>query len=62
MWAPTFRSVSANFSQSVSEASKTVTTIATPVVDAGLQSEVESLTSELIAMRKEIDELRQKNG
>lgn len=57
-----FRSVSANFSQSVSEASRTVTTIATPVVDAGLQSEVESLTSELIAMRKEIDELRQKNG
>jgi hypothetical protein len=38
-----------------------VTTVATPVVEPGLQAEVESLTAELIAMRKEIDELKQKN-
>jgi polyhydroxyalkanoate synthesis regulator phasin len=57
-----FRSVSSSFAQANREASKTVTTVATPVVDAGLQSEVESLTNELIAMRKEIDELRQKNN
>ncbi len=56
-----FRSVSANFHQTM-EAPKTVTTVATPVVDAGLQSEVESLTAELIAMRKEIDELKQKDS
>jgi len=39
-----------------------VTTVATPVVEAGLQAEVESLTAELIAMRKEIDELRNKDS
>jgi polyhydroxyalkanoate synthesis regulator phasin len=60
-----FRSVSASFSGSFSQGSstpKTVTTVATPVVDVQLQSEVESLTAELIAMRKEIDELRQKDS
>jgi polyhydroxyalkanoate synthesis regulator phasin len=54
------RSVSSNFSQNPTMP-KTVTTVATPVVDAGLQAEVEALTAELITMRKEIDELRQKN-
>ncbi len=58
-----FRSFSANFPQpGAPEAPKTVTTVATPVVDTALQSEVESLTAELIAMRKEIEELREKNG
>lgn len=55
-----FRSVSASFTQGAN-APRTVTTVATPVVEAGLQAEVESLTAELIAMRKEIDELKQKN-
>jgi polyhydroxyalkanoate synthesis regulator phasin len=60
-----FRSVSQSFSQSVSQGAadpKTVTTVATPVVDTQLQAEVESLTAELIAIRKEIEELRQKDS
>jgi len=59
-----FRSASENFPDfsTQSKEPKTVTTVATPVVDAGLQAEVESLTAELIAMRKEIDELRNKEG
>lgn len=57
-----FRSVSANLTHQENTVPRTVTTVATPVVDAGLQSEVESLTAELIAMRKEIDELRQKGS
>ena len=56
-----FRSVSANFTHQENTVPKTVTTVATPIVDAGLQSEVESLTAELIAMRAEIDALKQKN-
>lgn len=56
-----FRSVSANFTQQENTVPKTVTTVAIPVVDAELQSEVESLTAELIAMRAEIDALKQKN-
>ncbi len=58
-----FRSVSSTFVDNTTPREpKTVTTVATPVVDVGLQSEVESLTAELIAMRKEIDELRQKDS
>lgn len=57
-----FRSVSSSFSQSAPSAPKTVTTVATPVVDIQLQAEVESLTAELIAIRKEIEELRQKDS
>ncbi|KPQ36764.1 MAG: bZIP transcription factor [Phormidesmis priestleyi Ana] len=56
-----FRSVSTSFGQA-SNSPKTVTTVATPVVDASLQAEVESLTAELVAMRKEIDELKQKDS
>lgn len=53
----------ANFpSSDTSPAPKTVTTVATPVVDTQLQAEVESLTAELIAIRKEIEELRQQNS
>lgn len=40
---------------------RTVTTVATPVVDTELKSEVESLTAELIAMRQEIEALKQGN-
>ena len=58
-----FRSFSSNFPQpGTPEAPKTVTTVATPVVDTQLQSEVESLTNELIEMRKEIEDLRQKDS
>ncbi len=58
-----FRSVSSTFVDNTTpQEPKTVTTVATPVVDAGLQAEVESLTAELIAMRKEIDELRNKDS
>ncbi len=53
----------ANFpSSDTSSTPKTVTTVATPVVDTQLQAEVESLTAELIAIRKEIEELRQQNN
>ncbi len=38
---------------------RTVTTVATPVVDTELKAEVESLTTELIAMRAEIESLKQ---
>lgn len=57
-----FRSVSSNFGQPAPTEPKTVTTVATPVVDTALQSEVESLTAELVAIRKEIEELRQKDS
>lgn len=58
-----FRSVSSTFVDNTTpQEPKTVTTVATPVVEAGLQAEVESLTAELIAMRKEIDELRNKDS
>lgn len=40
---------------------QTVTTVATPVVDTALKAEVESLTAELIAMRSEIESLKQKS-
>lgn len=49
-------------SSDTSSAPKTVTTVATPVVDMQLQAEVESLTAELIAIRKEIEELRQQDS
>lgn len=59
-----FRSVSENLPDFSAQSAtpKTVTTVATPVIDAGLQAEVESLTAELIAMRKEIDELKGKDS
>ncbi len=58
-----FRSVSSTFVQDTTpKEPRTVTTVATPVIDSGLKAEVESLTAELIAMRKEIDELRQKDS
>ncbi|CAN5805962.1 hypothetical protein BH23CYA1_BH23CYA1_03200 [soil metagenome] len=57
-----FRSVSSSFSQAAPPAPTTVTTVATPVIDTELQAEVESLTTELIAIRKEIEELRQQNN
>ncbi|MGC1309724.1 MAG: hypothetical protein WA885_21075 [Phormidesmis sp.] len=56
-----FRSFSTSFSNPP-EAPKTVTTVATPVIDTQLQAEVESLTAELIEIRKEIEELRQKDS
>ena len=54
-----FRSVSSSFS-AASETPTTVTTVATPVVDTELQAEVSALTTELIAIRKEIEDLKQK--
>lgn len=58
-----FRSVSSTFVQNTtSKEPKTVETVATPVVDASIKAEVESLTAELIAMRQEINELRQKDS
>lgn len=58
-----FRSFSANFPQSgTPDAPRTVTTVATPIVDTALQAEVESLTAELVAMREELETLRQQNG
>lgn len=55
-----FRSVSSSFS-AAPETPTTVTTVATPVVDAELQAEVSALTAELIAIRKEIEDLKQKD-
>ena len=57
-----FRSASSPFTQSSSPEPKTVTTIAEPVVDTELQAEVTSLTAELIAIRKEIEELKNKES
>ena len=56
-----FRSASSPFTQS-SPSEPTVTTIAEPVVDTELQAEVASLTDELIAIRKEIEELKNKES
>lgn len=53
-----FRSASSPFTQNSSPEPKTVTTVAEPVVDTALQAEVASLTDELIAIRKEIEELK----
>ena len=52
----------ANFPSSETSSPKTVTTVATPVIDTQLQAEVESLTAELIEIRKEIEELRQQGS
>ncbi|MEL6161750.1 MAG: hypothetical protein AAFQ40_11735 [Cyanobacteria bacterium J06623_5] len=57
-----FRSVSSTFTQSTPPEPPTVTTIATPVVDTELQAEVASLTDELIAIRKEIEALKNKDA
>ena len=57
-----FRSASSPFTQSSPSEPKTVTTIAEPVVDTELQAEVASLTDELIAIRKEIEELKNKES
>lgn len=57
-----FRSASSPFTQSAPPEPKTVTTVATPVIDTELKNEVESLTAELIAMRQEIEVLKQNNG
>ncbi|MEL6263566.1 MAG: hypothetical protein AAFR12_21175 [Cyanobacteria bacterium J06626_6] len=57
-----FRSVSSTFTQSAPPEPPTVTTIATPVVDTELQAEVASLTDELIAIRKEIEALKNKDA
>ena len=54
-----FRSASSPFGQSAPAEPKTVTTVATPVIDTELKSEVESLTAELISMRQEIEALKQ---
>ncbi len=57
-----FRSVSSPFGQSTPPVPPTVTTIATPVVDTELQAEVNSLTAELIAIREEIEALKNRNN
>lgn len=55
-----FRSMSSGLHSPVVEPEPTtVTTVATPVVDSELKAEVESLTAELIAMRAEIEALRE---
>lgn len=55
-----FRSVSSSFS-AAPKTPTTVTTVAIPVVDTELQAEVSALTAELIAIRKEIEDLKQKD-
>lgn len=57
-----FRSVSSNFGGSTPPEPPTVTTVATPVVDTELQAEVSSLTAELIAIRQEIEALKNKDS
>ncbi len=57
-----FRSASSPFTQSQPPTPPTVTTIATPVVDTELQAEVTSLTAELIAIREEIEALKNKDS
>ncbi len=57
-----FRSASSPFTPGAPAEPQTVTTVATPVVDTELKAEVESLTTELIAMRQEIEALKQGNG
>lgn len=56
-----FRSVSSSFSSADSAEPPTVTTVATPVVDTALQADVTSLTEELIAIRQEIESLKNKD-
>ncbi len=57
-----FRSASSPFTPGAPAEPPTVTTVATPVVDTELQAEVTSLTAELIAIRKEIEELKSKDS
>lgn len=52
----------ANFPSETASTPKTVTTVATPVIDTQLQAEVESLTAELIEIRREIEALRQQDS
>ncbi|MGB3767973.1 MAG: hypothetical protein WA947_15560 [Phormidesmis sp.] len=57
------RSMSSSFHSPVAHSEpQTVTTVATPVVDTELKAEVESLTAELIAMRAEIESLKQEKN
>lgn len=57
------RSMSSSLHSSVVPSEpRTVTTVATPVVDTELKAEVESLTAELIAMRTEIESLKQEKN
>ena len=57
-----FRSAASPFSTGRPDEPPTVTTVATPVVDTELQEEVTSLTEELIAIRKEIEALKNKDS
>ncbi|MEO1619416.1 MAG: hypothetical protein AAFU53_00130 [Cyanobacteria bacterium J06632_3] len=57
-----FRSMSSSFDQSTPSEPPTVTTVATPVVDTELQAEVASLTDELVAIRQEIEALKNKGN
>jgi len=58
-----FRGVASSFGgNSTPPEPTTVTTVATPVVDTELQAEVASLTAELIAMRQEIEALKNKDS
>ncbi|MEM9151774.1 MAG: hypothetical protein AAGB19_15135 [Cyanobacteria bacterium P01_F01_bin.3] len=57
-----FRNVSSPFNADQPAEPTTVTTVATPVVDTELQAEVTSLTEELIAIRKEIEALKNKDS
>ncbi|MEL6556239.1 MAG: hypothetical protein AAFQ63_22700 [Cyanobacteria bacterium J06621_11] len=57
-----FRSASSPFNTGKPDEPPTVTTVATPVVDTELQAEVTSLTEELIAIRQEIEALKNKDA
>ncbi|MGD1867534.1 MAG: hypothetical protein ACFB0D_23540 [Phormidesmis sp.] len=57
-----FRSASSPFTSGEPAEPPTVTTVATPVVDTELQAEVTSLTEELIAIRQEIEALKNKDA
>lgn len=57
-----FRSATSPFNTGKQDEPPTVTTVATPVVDTELQAEVTSLTAELIAIREEIEALKNKDA
>ena len=48
--------------QSTPASSSTITTVATPVADNGVQAEIKALTEQLTLIRAEIEQLKAKNS
>ncbi|MEM9161521.1 MAG: hypothetical protein AAGC54_00430 [Cyanobacteria bacterium P01_F01_bin.4] len=48
--------------QSAPASNSTVNTVATPVVEAGIQAEIKALTEQLTAIRSEIEQLKAQNS